>query len=164
LQKLAHDFIYQLCQSADRIEPEHGVHLSEQAVDLVAMAMSERLEGQPLSSSTHRSALLYRLKAHIRAHLADPELCLATTATALGISPRYVNDLLSDENTSFQRHVLTERLAYCERDLSSPMLAHRHVSEIAFAWGFNDVSHFGRVFREHYGMSPRDWRLSKLPH
>ena len=115
-------------------------------------------------TSTHRSALLYRLKAHIRAHLADPKLCLATTAAALGISPRYVNDLLSDENTSFQRHVLTERLAHCERDLSSPMLAHRHVSEIAFAWGFNDLSHFGRVFREHYGMSPRDWRQSKLTH
>jgi AraC-like DNA-binding protein len=164
LQKLAHDFVYQLCQSADRIGPEHGIRLSEQAVDLVAMAMSERLDGQPLSSSTHRSALLYRLKTHIRAHLADPELCLATTATALGISPRYVNDLLSDENTSFQRHVLAERLAHCERDLCSPMLAHRHVSEIAFAWGFNDLSHFGRVFREHYGLSPRDWRQSKLSH
>lgn len=162
LQKLAHDFVYQLCQSADRIEPEHGIRLSEQAVDLVAMAMSERLEGRPLASSTHRSALLYRLKAHVRAHLADPHLSLATTAAALGISPRYVNDLLSDENTSFQRHLLAERLAHCERDLSSPKLAHRHVGEIAFAWGFNDLSHFGRAFREQYGMSPRDWRQSKL--
>ena len=151
-------------QNADRIEAEHGIHLSEQAVDLVAMAMSERLDGQPLFSSTHRSALLYRLKAHIRAHLSDPELCLASTAAALGISPRYVNDLLSDENTSFQRHVLTERLAHCERDLSSPMLAHRHVSEIAFAWGFNDLSHFGRMFREQYLTSPRDGRQSKLGH
>jgi len=164
VQKLAHDFVYQLCQSADRIEPEHGIRLSEQAVDLVAMAMSERLDGKSLPASTHRSALLYRLKTHVRAHLADPELCLASTAAALGISPRYVNDLLSDESTSFQRHVLTERLKHCERDLSSPMLAHRHVSEIAFAWGFNDLSHFGRVFREHYGMSPRDWRQSKLAH
>ena len=97
VQKLAHDFVYQLCQSADQIEPEHAIHLSEQAVDLVAMALSERLDGQSLPSSTHRSALLYRLKAHIRAHLADPDLSLAATAAALGISPRYVNDLLSDE-------------------------------------------------------------------
>jgi AraC-like DNA-binding protein len=70
--------------------------------------------------------------------------------------------LLSDEETSFQRYVLAERLARCERDLSSPRLAHRQVGEIAFAWGFNDLSHFGRVFREHYGMSPREWRHSKL--
>ncbi|HLZ06800.1 MAG TPA: helix-turn-helix domain-containing protein [Bradyrhizobium sp.] len=164
LQKIAHDFVYQLCQSAEQIEGEHAVRLSEQAVDLVAMALSERLDGQPLPSSTHRSAMLYRLKAHIRAHLADPELSLAATATALGISARYVNDLLSDEKTSFQRYVLSERLGHCQRDLSSPMLAHRHVSEIAFAWGFNDLSHFGRVFREQYGQSPRDWRHSKLSH
>jgi AraC-like DNA-binding protein len=164
LQKLAHDFVWQLCQSADQIEQDHAILLSEQAVDLVAMALSERLDGKRLPSSTHRSALLYRLKAHIRAHLADPELSLGATATALGISPRYVNELLSDEKTSFQRYVLGERLLHCRRDLSSPALAHRHVSEIAFAWGFNDLSHFGRVFREHYGMSPRDWRHSKLSH
>ncbi|WP_371764092.1 helix-turn-helix domain-containing protein [Massilia sp.] len=34
---------------------------------------------------------------------------------------------------------------------------------MAFAWGFNDLSHFGRVFREQYGMSPRDWRQSQRP-
>jgi AraC-like DNA-binding protein len=163
LAKIARDFVDQLCQNADQIAPEHAVPLSEQAIDLVAMALSERLTAQPLPS-THRSALLCRLKAHIRAHLADPELSLAAAAAALGISPRYLNDLLSDEETSFQRYVLAERLARCERDLSSPRLAHRQVGEIAFAWGFNDLSHFGRVFRQHYGMSPREWRHSKLSH
>ena len=124
------------------------------------MALSERLGTQPLPS-THRLGLLHRLKAHVRTHLADPDLSLSGTAAALGISPRYVNGLFSDEGTSFQRFVLAERLAQCHRDLSSPILVHRHVSEIAFAWGFNDLSHFGRVFREHYGMSPRDFRHLK---
>ncbi|WP_375314210.1 helix-turn-helix domain-containing protein [Bradyrhizobium sp. A5] len=160
LERLACDFIFRLCQSADRLAPDHADALSEQAVDLLAMALSERLGKTPLPSSTHRSALLYRLKAHIRAHLADPDLALAQAAAALGISPRYVNDLLADEDISFQRYVLGERLAQCRRDLASPVLAHRHVSEIAFAWGFNDLSHFGRVFREHFGMSPRDFRQS----
>jgi AraC-like DNA-binding protein len=164
LERLAYDFIFRLCQSADRLAPDNAAALSEQAVDLLAMALSERLGKTSLPSSTHRSALLYRLKAHIRAHLADPDLSLSEAAAALGISPRYVNDLLADEDTSFQRHVLAERLAQCRRDLASPVLAHRHVSEIAFAWGFNDLSHFGRVFREHFGMSPRDFRQSQLRH
>ena len=164
LQKLAYDFIYRLCQNADQIAQRHAVALSEQAVDLVAMVLSERLRTTSLPSSTHRSALLYRLKVHIRARLCEPDLSLSETAAALGISPRYVNDLLADEQTSFQRYVLSERLAQCKHDLASPMLAHRHVGEIAFAWGFNDLSHFGRVFREHYGMSPRDFRQSKLSH
>ncbi|OAF17495.1 AraC family transcriptional regulator [Bradyrhizobium centrolobii] len=164
LERLAYDFIYRLCQSADRIDPGNAAVLSEQAVDLLAMALSERLGKTSLPSSTHRSALLYRLKAHIRSRLADPDLSLSETAAALGISPRYVNDLLADEDTSFQRYVLAERLAQCRRDLASPVLAHRHVSEIAFAWGFNDLSHFGRVFREHFGMSPRGFRQSQLRH
>jgi AraC-like DNA-binding protein len=162
LVRLAYDFICQLCQSAGEIEESHAAALSEQALDLLAMPLSERLGARPLSASTHRSLLLYRLKAHIRAHLSDPKLSLSDTAAALGISPRYANDLLADEQTSFQRHVLTERLAQCKRDLSSPTLAHRHVGEIALAWGFNDLSHFGRAFRAHFGMSPRDWRQSRL--
>ncbi|WP_035709763.1 helix-turn-helix domain-containing protein, partial [Bradyrhizobium genomosp. I (2014)] len=164
LERLAYDFIFRLCQNADGLAPDTAAALSEQAVDLLAMALSERLGRTALPSSTHRSALLYRLKAHIRAHLSDPDLSLAETAAALGISPRYVNDLLADEETSFQRHVLAERLARCRRDLASPVLAHRHISEIAFAWGFNDLSHFGRVFREHFGMSPRDFRHSQSRH
>ena len=164
LERLVYDFIFGLCQSADRLASDHAAVLSEQAVDLLAMALSERLGKTSLPSSTHRSALIYRLKAHVRSHLADPDLSLSETAAALGISARYVNDLLADEETSFQRFVLAERLGQCRRDLASPLLTHRHISEIAFAWGFNDLSHFGRVFREQFGMSPRDYRQSQLRH
>lgn len=164
LQKLAFEFIHRLCDSADQIAPEHAAGLSEQAADLITMALAERLGGRRLPASTHRAGLLYRLKAAVRARLADPDLSLSDIAAELGISPRYVNDLFSDEQTSFQRYLLAERLARCQRDLASTLLAHRQISEIAFGWGFNDLSHFGRVFREHFGVSPRAWRQSKLTH
>jgi len=163
LEKLAYHFVSAVSEVADRLDPDTALRLSDQAIDLVAMAMSERLGARPMSSSTHRSALLCRLKAHVLAHLQSPGLCLTETAAALGISPRYINSLLADEQTSFQRYVLEQRLEHCKRDLSSPAHAHRHIGEIAFAWGFNDLSHFGRVFRERYGLSPRDWRQSKSP-
>ena len=162
LQKLAYDFVDHICQNADRIPSEHAGRLSDQAVDLVAMALAEKLGTHPLPASMHRTALLYRIKAHIRARLSDPDLSLAETAAEFGITPRYITDLLSDEQTSFQRYVLGERLAQCRNDLASSRLAHRTISEIAFGWGFNDVSHFGRVFRERFGQTPRDWRHSAL--
>ncbi|WP_141342904.1 helix-turn-helix domain-containing protein [Bradyrhizobium sp. USDA 3458] len=163
VQRLAWQFIAGLSEIADKLDPDNAIRLADQAADLLAMAMSERLGGAALPASTHRSALLYRLKAHVLAHLPNPELNLAETAAALGISPRYVNSLLADEDTSFQRFVLAQRLERCKRDLASQAHAHRHIGEIAFAWGFNDLSHFGRVFRDHYGLSPRDWRQSRLP-
>ncbi|WGS23586.1 MULTISPECIES: helix-turn-helix domain-containing protein [unclassified Bradyrhizobium] len=163
VERLASQFIAGLSEVADRLDDDTAIRLADQAVDLLAMAMSERLGRATLTSSTHRSGLLYRLKAHVLAHLPNPDLGLAETAAALGISPRYINSLFADEDTSFQRFVLAQRLERCKRDLASLTHAHRHISEIAFAWGFNDLSHFGRVFREHYGMSPRDWRQSRLP-
>jgi AraC-like DNA-binding protein len=163
VDRLAYQFIASVSEVADRLDQDTALRMSDEAIDLVAMAMSERLGASPLPSSTHRSALLYRLKAHVLAHLPNPDLCLSETAAALGISPRYVNSLLADEQTLFQRYVLAQRLEHCRRDLSSPAHAQRHIGEIAFAWGFSDLSHFGRVFRDHFGMSPRDWRQRKLP-
>jgi AraC-like DNA-binding protein len=162
LEKLAYDFIAAISQAADQVEYDTAARLTDQALDLVALALGDRYRNAPLASSTHRSALLYRLKTYIQNHLRDPDLSLSRTAAALGISTRYVNDLLADDRTSFQRHLLTQRLEQCARELSSHRTAHRQIGEIAFAWGFNDLSHFGRVFREHYGLSPRDWRQSKL--
>jgi AraC-like DNA-binding protein len=161
LARLTHDFLMAISGTVDQLDDVDGARVSDQALDLLAMAMCERLGGNGISASTHRSAVLFRLKAHIRAHLSEPELSLATTAAALGISPRYVNDLLADEQTSFQRHVLIQRLEQCKRDLASPVHARRHIGEIAFAWGFNDLSHFGRAFREQFGLSPRDWRQTQ---
>ncbi len=161
MERLAHDFIAAAVDAADSVDADTGARLADQALDLIAMALGERVGNHPLPTTTHRSAMLFRLKSHIAARLSDPQLSLASTAAALGVSPRYVNNLLAYEDTSFQRHVLAQRLVRCERDLTAAHHAHRQISEIAFDWGFNDLTHFGRAFRERYGQSPRDWRRAQ---
>ena len=141
-----------------RLKTPAAERLSGQALDLVAIALGQTVEAH--RSSTYRSALLYRLKAYIRGRLPDPRLCLTETAAAMGISPRYVNALLESENESFGRYVLAHRLEACRNHLADPALAHRHITEIAFAWGFNDPSHFSRSFKDRFGISPRDYRAS----
>jgi AraC-like DNA-binding protein len=161
VERLTFDFLLGLSRAANQVGAEAGMRLSEQGLDLLALALSERLEGAPLSPSTHRSALLHRLKAYIETHLPDPDLSLATAAVALGISPRYVNNLLAEEQISFRRYLLARRLEQCRRSLAAHEQAHRHVGEIAFAWGFNDLAHFSHAFKAAYGLSPRDFRLSQ---
>jgi len=56
------------------------------------------------------------------------------------------------------RWVRAERLARCRRELADASLRYRSIAHIAQAWGFGDMTHFGRSFREAYGVSPRAWR------
>jgi len=44
------------------------------------------------------------------------------------------------------------------RDLGNPDLNARTITSIALTWGFNQSAHFSRVFREHTGLSPSDYR------
>ncbi|MDO9294167.1 MAG: helix-turn-helix domain-containing protein, partial [Hydrogenophaga sp.] len=53
---------------------------------------------------------------------------------------------------------LRRRLQACMHDLQNPTHAQRTITDIAFAWGFNNGAHFSRVFREHTGQTPSDFR------
>jgi AraC-like DNA-binding protein len=33
-----------------------------------------------------------------------------------------------------------------------------NISDIAYNWGFNDLSHFNKAFRVRFNMTPREWR------
>jgi len=98
----------------------------------------------------------------IEANLRNPLLKPATIAEEAGISVRYANDLLSQEGISVERYVLHRRLQRCRAALEDPMQAHRRIGEIAYSWGFSDLSHFARRFRDAYAMSPSDYRRLAL--
>ena len=70
--------------------------------------------------------------------------------------------LFESETQSIARWIWSVRLERCHRDLADPALAGRSVTDIAFAWGFNDLAHFSRSFRARYGESPRTFRARTL--
>jgi AraC-like DNA-binding protein len=153
---LAAEFLTQLAARAGMLDEAVRRRLSEQALDLIALAMSSA-NGTPALSSPRSSALL-RLKMTIEARLSDPNLKPASAAAAAGIGVRYANDLLAEENFSLERYILHRRLERCSIALGDPLQAHRMVGEIAFSWGFSDHSHFTRRFRDAFGMTPGDYR------
>jgi len=55
------------------------------------------------------------------------------------------------------KRVLLERVNRAGRLLDSPQARGRTVTRIAFACGFDDLSHFGRVFEAQFGMPPSRW-------
>jgi AraC-like DNA-binding protein len=158
LERLAFQFLIGLSKTIDQVDPVTATRLLDQGLDLIAMAFADRMHARSSEQSFHRSALLYRLKNYILTNLRDPELSMSRAAATTGISPRYASDLMADEQSSFRSYVQMQRLERCKRDLADPAYAARHVGDIAFAWGFNDLAHFSRIFKQRFGASPREWR------
>jgi AraC-like DNA-binding protein len=99
-----------------------------------------------------------RIKQFARLNLGNPELSVELIADAVGLSPRQIHRLFANEEMSLMRWVWVQRLEQCYRELVQDVSAQRTISEIAYAWGFNDQAHFSRTFRKHYGVSPRSLR------
>ena len=74
------------------------------------------------------------------------------------MSVRYANAVLGHEHTSITRLIRTERLERCRKALADRSQAHRTITEIAYGWGFSDMTHFGRSFKAVYGELPSDYR------
>jgi AraC-like DNA-binding protein len=103
-----------------------------------------------------RAGRLTQAKRYIDRHLANPDLSPASVAAALGISVRTLHLLFEPSGSSFARYVLRRRLDECRAALlASPT---RPVTDIAFAWGFNNLSSFYRAFQAAFATSPGDLR------
>ena len=161
LTGIASQFLSMLPASIDGLDQRTASRLAEQALDLVALALSLEV-GKTATFFSQRAVTLYRLKATIESRLYNPALKPAEVAAAASISVRYANDLLSREGFSLERYVLHRRLERCRLALEDPAQARRQIGEIAFAWGFSDLSHFIRRFRRAYDMAPRDYRRHVL--
>jgi AraC family transcriptional regulator, positive regulator of tynA and feaB len=132
-----------------------------QVLDLITLCFGKGTEGQATRTATARSLTVLRVQAVIEARLDDPALDSDTVAAASGVSVRYANSLLAGEGMSIMRLVQTRRLERCRQALGDPAQMHRTVSEVAYAWGFSNMTHFGRRFKIAYGMTPSEYAKRK---
>ena len=158
---LASGYMMLLPKHVDGLQTSARPQIAEQVLDLAALAI-ESGNGTPALSSG-RAVSLLRLRMAIENRLTDPALDPRTAAAAAGISVRYANDLLSQQGTSLERLIVSRRLDHCRRALEDPAQGQRTISDIAYAWGFSDPSHFDRRFKAAYGYSPGDYRRRLRP-
>lgn len=104
--------------------------------------------------SAYHTAVRERVRQHIEANLHDPELCPAGISREMGMSLRQLNRLFEGDANTLTALIQTRRLQRCHMDLARPSQYPKSVSEIAFNWGFRNLSHFSRRFRAEFGVSP----------
>jgi AraC family transcriptional activator of tynA and feaB len=151
-------FLAMLPTYADTLGCVAAEVVRDQVLDLVAVSLAKAMDrGRPRVSSA-RSLVLLSVRAAVEARLTDPALDAETVAAAAGVSVRYANAVLAEDDTSIMRLVWARRLERCRRALEDPSQTLRTVSEIAYGWGFSDMTHFGRRFRAAYGSLPSEYR------
>ncbi|MFM0060216.1 helix-turn-helix domain-containing protein [Paraburkholderia phytofirmans] len=150
-------FLEQMSSQIRHVSEDEMLQLSDTAISLIAMTLGN-LQRNDVVQSRMKALTLTRVKRHLLEHLRDPELNPMMIERAIGISSRYINKLFEAENTSLMRYVWNLRLERCAEDLVNPQCVSLRVSDIALRWGFNDMSHFSRAFRERFETSPREWR------
>lgn len=142
------------------LEPGSMAAVAEGIESVLVGCLSAVPGAGPLPSS---NALVFhreRIKAFAQRRLTDPALDIHQIAAHLNLSPSTVHRAFEGEPVSLSRWIWLQRLEGARRDLADPAQAARSVTEIAFAWGFNDAAHFSRSFRSHYNCAPRDLRVA----
>jgi len=144
-------------EQAESLPPELGSRIADSILDVFATACTET-RGMLVADAAIVGARRIQIKRYIEANLRDPDLSVRSVAAAFSISTRYLHILFANENETISSYVLRRRLEECGKQLADVLWQRRTITEIAFGWGFNNATHFARVFRNHYGTSPRDYR------
>jgi AraC-like DNA-binding protein len=130
----------------------------ELTLGMLGAALTQHRESSDIGP---RTSLYRRLTSFIEEQLADPNLSPAMIAQKHHISPRYLHLIFSEHGTTVGTWIRSRRLAKCRAELAN-LRKDRSVTEIAMDWGFNDVAHFSRSFSSAFGISPREFRRTRI--
>ncbi|SED10812.1 helix-turn-helix domain-containing protein [Bradyrhizobium erythrophlei] len=131
-------------------------------LDLIGLSIARATGSATVRVSNPKAILLGRIRSVVEARLTDPELDGQKIADIVGISVRYANALLAEQDSSLHRLILSRRLVRCRFALEEPSQVRRTIAEIARGWGFSDMTHFGRCFKAAYGVPPREYQKAAV--
>jgi AraC-like DNA-binding protein len=158
-----------ILEQDDAMDPALARAYATHVRDLAALAIGARGEAREIAiargaKAARRRAILEAIDANAHA----PEASAAAIARKLGISERYLRNILEETGRTFTELLLERRLGLAWRRLNDSRFDYQTISEIAFSTGFSDISYFNRSFRRRFGDTPSgvrgsgrgDWRDS----
>lgn len=153
--RFLYDLAAGLCERPNELPAGLAGRLESHVLELAATALLG-VDTPAVSASDHSQ--IERIKAHILAHLDDPDLSPRDIALSQGISVRHLYQLFEAETEQVAGWIQAQRLDRIRRELADPLKRGWPIQTIALRRGFKDMSHFSRAFRRRFGLSPRDYR------
>ena len=110
--------------------------------------------------NSHDEMLLQKVMTIVKENISDSTLNVETLSDGIGISRvhmhRKLKELTNQSARDFIKGIRMKQAAY--------LLANKkvNVSEIAYAVGFSNPSHFSTTFKSYYGISPKEYAENRL--
>lgn len=133
------------------------VYLSRKPKDSPVLAQQPKISFQeklPLQNQVDKD--LHKLISFLGNNYSNAELSIPMVQKETGVGESKISALLKSEfGTNFKQYLTEIRLNEAKRLLTDTDL---QISEIAYAVGFGNVSHFNRVFKAETQQSPSSYR------
>ena len=133
---------------------------AEPITTLLSVCLRRATSLNGYTNDTRHEVLLSNIKAFMKENLLNEGLNLKTIAEQQHISVRTLNRLFAKVGETPMRWLQSQRLARAHQMLIS--MPQYSITDIALINGFNDLSHFSRLFRQHFGQSPKMIKIEKL--
>ncbi len=147
--RIAHDFVHAAFGEAAKLSANSAAGVAESLIDLLLLPLRE---ADTAFDRSGPEAMYVRAQAFIREHLRDPDLCIDQISASLGCTKRYLHMLFSERGMTVSDYIWRARLQHCRQELEA--YGGKTITDVAFSWGFSSSSHFSRVFRKCFGVSP----------
>lgn len=153
---LLSSFVQQVVARMGKMAEPLLMRVEANILDLLGAVLSVRAAAKAVGPDDQ----LKRIKTFIQLHLQDHTLGPVSVAAEFGISVRYVHSLFKDEPLTLGQYIRSLRARACRLELESETCAGTSLTDIALKWGFYDLSHMSRCFREEFRTSPKEIRVS----
>jgi len=161
LGKVTFDLLRSTKNELGLLNPQATPRLAETMIDLLVANLREIFKPNG-PGSRNSTVTLLEIKSFIHEQLSNPQLSVDLIANKLNLSKSYIHFLFKEEETTVSRYIWDMRLEKCRNALADIRQIDRNITDIAFFWGFNSVTHFSNAFKARFGLSPRAYRNQQL--
>ncbi len=157
--RLLSDYVEAMQRLGTQLPPALQRSVAEHLCDLVALAFGAKNDVAEIARMRGvRAVRAKQVLAEIESNFTDQGFSAHGVARKLGVSPRYVQDLLHETGLSFTERVIEFRLQRACQMLAARNGYHLKISDIAYSCGFANASYFNQAFRRRFGASPTQYR------
>lgn len=134
-----------------------AVHITDSLLSMLSASINAHPDSQFPDAAIAHKALTSQIQDYIEQSLSDPDLNPKNICQRVGCSRSQLYRLFQPMG-GIANYINERRLQRCYHALvHETRFANRgRISHVAYSWGFNSQSHFSRLFRKQFGISPSD--------